>query len=436
MFDLYKVKVIKRVLGVFQKVNFVKIFASFDDDGMFLGEFSKYIPKSMCRRSGQGPVSENFPHFFTSSFVIAFADKTISSGGAKYNKNASELAAKGELLERVSSFAPQSYFQNTMWLQKKDKVVSLLTKKKLKSLTSFRSLSIQESELYYGVRESQALTYQKTTNGGAGHFVLEQAILGGWLELIQRDAFLMYWLNTISPRHISLEGLSLSETVRRIMRDLKRYNLKFAILDSTSDIPVPTVTCVVYSLDEGTPCFGLGAASGFDFEAMLVSALGEAVGTARFSFGKEPYKVSQDYKVHGDRNLTREKRLLINLDKHNFAKSSFFINAKETVSVEEFMSEVAHLEGKEPAKQLAYLGQFFKKRALVNKDYHVYYHQYANDLLNAFDYKVVKVICKALYQIYLNENFIDKHHPRLKEFVLHKGLEKVATLNHWPHPFP
>jgi ribosomal protein S12 methylthiotransferase accessory factor len=113
-----------------------------------------------------------------------------------------------------------------------------------------------------------------TSSGAACGCTLEEAVLRGVLELIERDAFLVVWANRVSlPRlewagHAQLEGLD-----RRYFRP---SGLAYDAVDLSVFFDVPTVLGVVR--DERTPgaALGVGAAAAPRVEEAWLRALAEA----------------------------------------------------------------------------------------------------------------------------------------------------------------
>jgi ribosomal protein S12 methylthiotransferase accessory factor len=82
-----------------------------------------------------------------------------------------------------------------------------------------------------------------TSNGMAGHFSRDEAILAGLKELIQRDAFLIYWLNNLTPRHIDVSGI-VDPQFQRLLAYARAYRTDLYFLDLETDLPVPTAVCI------------------------------------------------------------------------------------------------------------------------------------------------------------------------------------------------
>jgi ribosomal protein S12 methylthiotransferase accessory factor len=115
---------------------------------------------------------------------------------------------------------------------------------------------------------------QATSNGLACHATLEEATLSGLFEVVERDAFMIAWMNRLSlprltwkssPGLIALERLYLAPT-----------GLRYAAVDLSAFWRVPTVMGVVRGNSREQAALGVGASSGKTIEDAIWKALDEA----------------------------------------------------------------------------------------------------------------------------------------------------------------
>ncbi len=406
-------------------------------------------------------LNNNFPQLQNTTISTKIVDYVVTAGSTdiatEEGKKIINLKARGEFLERLSSSFPLDEVKKN---KGSSEALTLFSQKEFlaKKLFSFGYKKIKAQYIYYAlprVKEKNG-TYlrQPTTNGGAGHFDYTKAVINGLLETIERDAFLVYWLNTISPKKIDVDsyltqelgtGVETFKSLGRMVKDFKKYNIEYYFLDITSDIDVPVVCCVVIVDSPTGKRISLGSSAGFDVLGTILASATEAVSILGANYFKDPYVLNEPYVPFQDNVIGRSERLRLYTTDKMFTKASFLIKNTDTISVEDWSTAegriltrgyaASSLEGN-TKNMFTYLKHIFKERAHTNKDYEVVVYQIKNKLLKHFDYKVVRVFCGALYSIYLNENYADPHHPRLKEFIKNKGLEKIAKLNTLPHLFP
>lgn len=112
------------------------------------------------------------------------------------------------------------------------------------------------------------------SNGCAIGSCLEEAILFGLLELIERDAFLLGWYGNAALTEIDLD--SCTRGVTRAMVDraaLQGYDVH--VFDNRVDLPVPVATGLAVRRDGGPGTLAFAAGAAFDPETAVESALSE-----------------------------------------------------------------------------------------------------------------------------------------------------------------
>jgi len=112
------------------------------------------------------------------------------------------------------------------------------------------------------------------SNGNAAGNTLEEAILQGFFELVERDAVALWWYNRLRRPAVDLDSFAepyaveLREYYARIQRDLW-------VLDITSDLGVPTFAAVCRRNDHAVEDIIVGFGAHFDPRVALLRALTE-----------------------------------------------------------------------------------------------------------------------------------------------------------------
>ena len=113
-----------------------------------------------------------------------------------------------------------------------------------------------------------------TSTGMASGPSWAAACASGLLEVCERDAFMITWLNRLSrPR---LRVAPASRLGREVTRALGRRRGRVTFVDLTNDLRVPTVLAVMETALHGRPVRTLGAAARATYEAAAGKALLEA----------------------------------------------------------------------------------------------------------------------------------------------------------------
>lgn len=142
------------------------------------------------------------------------------------------------------------------------------------SLRDDRPVLVPEQLVFYLDRRPYKKFVQECSNGCASGSCVEEAILHGMLELLERDAFLLSWHGAARLPEIDIE--SCRDPRVKFMRDrIARLGYGMRMFDMRADLPVPTVLAVAERRDgePGTLVFGAGAA--FDPEDAIRSAMSE-----------------------------------------------------------------------------------------------------------------------------------------------------------------
>jgi ribosomal protein S12 methylthiotransferase accessory factor len=104
----------------------------------------------------------------------------------------------------------------------------------------------------YALNENFSLL---TTTGLSAGETLDTAILGGLYELIERDAFVLNWMNRLTPAAVALDDLPLCEYVRGVFR---RSEIDLHVFLLASDIPVPVAMAVTIDRSGRIPAAAVG----------------------------------------------------------------------------------------------------------------------------------------------------------------------------------
>ena len=124
--------------------------------------------------------------------------------------------------------------------------------------------------VYYGSRQ---MIYGNSSGCATGSCV-EEALLFGLLETIERDAFMLHWLARLAPRRIALDTITDVEC-KTIITRLAAAGAELHLLDARLDLPVPVVLAVIVRAPGEYGAFSLAAGASFDPVDAIRRALGE-----------------------------------------------------------------------------------------------------------------------------------------------------------------
>ncbi|MFG2822922.1 TOMM precursor leader peptide-binding protein [Kitasatospora sp. NPDC048365] len=143
------------------------------------------------------------------------------------------------------------------------------------SVTEGRHRLLPTAALYFGApKEPGEAPCHADSNGNAAGSSLEDAVLQGFLELVERDAVALWWYNRTRQPGIDLDAFAdpWTEQLREVHAELGR---EVWALDVTSDLGVPTVVALSRRTDKPAEDIVFGFGAHFDPRLALRRALTE-----------------------------------------------------------------------------------------------------------------------------------------------------------------
>lgn len=101
------------------------------------------------------------------------------------------------------------------------------------------------------------------------------ALYHGICELVERDAWMINYLNKLSREQVEIEA-SHNETLAKMNALFKKYDLDLYVYDITTDIPIPSMLAILIDRSGGGPTILSGASTGLDPEDAVLGAIAEA----------------------------------------------------------------------------------------------------------------------------------------------------------------
>lgn len=290
-------------------------------------------------------------------------------------------------------------------------------------------LPAQRVFLNYRFPEGEARLTSPSSNGGGAGLTLEQALWGALTELVERDAFFIFWLRRLSPPRLDLNAVP-SEKLRRIAACLHRYRLECHVLDITTDLGIPTFATVLRDHSGVGPAVSVAAKAGFQLEHVIAGAIAEALSCrfgARIAMGLWPerYAGIKPTECHDfQRDLPLTDRMLLWAKPEMREAIEFFISGPHGTAPETYWHGALTLA--ESLKRLL--------DVLHQHRYAVYY--WRTPVPREIGLTVLRAVVPGLVQIYLEERFPLLASPRLKTVPATLGYaSSQPNLNPIPHPF-
>lgn len=300
--------------------------------------------------------------------------------------------------------------------------------KKGVDLISGKSIFIPAQLIYlsYKLIAQERIIYPPISTGAAGGSSIASALVRAIYEIIERDAFLIYYLNKLPGKRIALDLLN-NEKIKSFVETIENYNLKVYTIDIASDLKIPTFLSIVIDGTGIGPAVCVGLKTHLDPITAILGSIQEALHPRRWIRGRTEENPELLEEVRGNNINNIEDRALLWYPKRNINKLSFWLNQEaKKVQIEE-----KKLSFKEQLKAIV---EILKKN---NMD--TYFVDVTAPSVKKIGYHVVKTIIPQLHPFYLIEKYPFFGGKRLYEVPYKLGFIKRKTkeeeLNKFPHPF-
>ena len=114
--------------------------------------------------------------------------------------------------------------------------------------------------------------FNACSNGCAAGNTVEEAILQGFLELVERDAYAIWWYNRLQRAEIDLDRLG-DSYIRDLRTQFAAMGRGLWVLDVTSDIDIPVVMAVSHWNEDGQERIEFAAGAHFDLRVAALRAV-------------------------------------------------------------------------------------------------------------------------------------------------------------------
>jgi ribosomal protein S12 methylthiotransferase accessory factor len=128
-----------------------------------------------------------------------------------------------------------------------------------------------------------------TSSGLACAATLEEALLGGLLEVIERDAFLICWLNRFPLSRVNLDQWG-SARVGMMLDSYRKLNIMPLVKQVMTDHGIPVLIAMLINRSGRGPAFALGACASLDPHIAVEKAMIEAEQARRWLVWMEDHE--------------------------------------------------------------------------------------------------------------------------------------------------
>ncbi len=252
---------------------------------------------------------------------------------------------------------------------------------------------------------NEKILREPISTGAALSTSLGGSIYRGICEVIERDAFMISYLNQTKNNLVDLKR-SGSE-LKELYKISRNYKLEPIIVDITSDLKIPTMISIVIDRTGLGPAVSVGLSADLDPKKAAIKSLKEA-------FHSRPWI----------RKLIIQKNK--NTDINTFEGRAMYWSKPEMVSKLNFLIKGEKIPLKNEIKTPTMKEKLNKIKSIFDKNnISSYFVDLTTPEVKKYGFFVSKVIIPKLVPLYLNEKFKNIKYTRVKP-------EKI---NQIPHPF-
>jgi oxazoline/thiazoline synthase len=181
----------------------------------------------------------------------------------------------------VLLFSDKQYLQDQALTTDPDEAPSTLTQfdrsaeiewSPVWSLRDGRFKYLPTSLLYFFYRGPGQINAD--SNGCAAGNTLEEAIVQGFLELVERDAYAIWWYNRLQRPEIDL-GQFDDSYISDLQTQFAEIGRRLWVLDVTTDLGIPSFVAILHWIDNSQENIEFGSGAHFDTRIALLRALTE-----------------------------------------------------------------------------------------------------------------------------------------------------------------
>ncbi|MEA5568310.1 YcaO-like family protein [Anabaena sp. UHCC 0399] len=264
-----------------------------------------------------------------------------------------------------------------------------------------------------------------SSNGMATGSSVEFAAYSGLCELIERDAFIITWLNRLPAPRINFEHQP--GILREIARNYARFDIELMAFDFTTDIRVPVVVAIAIDHSDQGPAVVTGLGCHLDGQTALRKAIFEVCQARPGDLERIAHGAGANLHKYED---------IQNMDDHSaffyttarLGELDFLLNHDQSLKVEDLPTYTSQSEVEKLQTVLTRLNSVGVEAYLVDIT--------TSDIASV-GFRVVRTLATELVPIYFGigqEPLGSQRLFEVPERLGYGGRRTAADLNPCPHP--
>lgn len=143
------------------------------------------------------------------------------------------------------------------------------------SLTDNEPRYVPTAYCYYNFNKLRNISFTRAdSNGCAAGNTLEEAILQGFMELIERDSVALWWYNRLQKPAVNLSSFD-EPYFQQLLIFYQKHCRDLWVIDITSDLEIPTFAAISRRNDQAVENIILGFGTHFDPQIAILRSLTE-----------------------------------------------------------------------------------------------------------------------------------------------------------------
>lgn len=388
---------------------------------------------------------------YGAKFKSKWNDNHNIASGFSFNKELALIKVLGEALERYSLDVYKSHIAIVGTISQINKLgryldpqnVSPFSKKQLKQKKYGKFIIKKNSRFAWSTGTllnnneeilipSQLISFNHTlikgepeilpinSTGTAFGLNFDDALYRSICEIIERDAFMISYLNKLPSPKIDLLSLK-DNKINKILKILERYKLDLFVLDLTTDIGVPVFGSLVIDRTGYGPAVSVGLKAGWETRNCIIGAIEESLMSRnwiRDNSSKINYELERIKEIE-----TVEQRAFSWFSTQTIQKLDFWLKNKKVIKV-----NIKETENNKLDKTL---------KLLMQNNISIIYKDIAPKVIKKAGFFVIRCLIPELQPLYLDETYVFLGNKRLYNVPSKLGFigRNESDLNKIPHPF-
>jgi len=276
------------------------------------------------------------------------------------------------------------------------------------------------AQLFYLTFSKEPIIRFPDSSGAAANFSINDALKSSILELIERDAFAIFFYTKKEPKKVDLLKTN-NKKIKEIIEKINKYRLFIYSFDITADLNMPTIASFIVDRSGLGPALTCGVAADFD----LVNALKKSI-----------LECCQTLNSLRDISLIKNEKIKTKLIKKSpITKRLIFWSKTENLFYFKHLfslkpTPIFSHKVKKKIENNKDLLKKIKKMASLKK-INIFWKKVSPKILDKYNIFLVKSVSFDLIPLSLFHDFPYLNHPRLKKHKL-----KEENLLKLPHPLP